>query len=127
MERHRIKQAPVLDGDSPGAIFSRANLRRALAGARRRSHSDHRRHPEARLRRAGESGPGAARRSHHCRQERGSRSQQSVLDEKEREALRVAAENLPGVKAVEDHLVWVKPASGTVIDPPQKERMATKP
>jgi hypothetical protein len=42
-----------------------------------------------------------------------------ILDEKERGALRVAAENVPGVRAVEDHLVWVEPVSGTVIDPPR--------
>ena len=45
-----------------------------------------------------------------------------ILDEKEREALRVAAENVPGVKAVEDHLVWVEPVSGTVIDAPREAR-----
>ena len=45
-----------------------------------------------------------------------------ILDEKEREALRVVAENTPGVKAVEDHLVWIEPVSGTVIDSAQDER-----
>jgi hypothetical protein len=34
--------------------------------------------------------------------------------------LRVAAENVPGVRAVEDHLVWVEPVSGTIIDAPQE-------
>jgi osmotically-inducible protein OsmY len=41
-----------------------------------------------------------------------------ILNENEREALRVAAENVPGVRAVEDHLVWVEPISGTIIDAP---------
>ena len=45
-----------------------------------------------------------------------------ILEEKEREALRVVAENVPGVRAVEDHLVWIEPVSGTVIDPPQGQR-----
>ena len=39
-----------------------------------------------------------------------------------REALRVVAENVAGVKAVEDHLVWIEPVSGIVIDPRQDER-----
>jgi osmotically-inducible protein OsmY len=39
-----------------------------------------------------------------------------ILDEHEREALRVAVENVPGVKGVRDHLVWVEPVSGTVMD-----------
>ena len=45
-----------------------------------------------------------------------------ILDEKERGALRVAAENVPGVRTVEDHLVWVEPVSGTVIDAPREAR-----
>jgi hypothetical protein len=40
-----------------------------------------------------------------------------ILEEKEREALRVVAENTPGVKAVEDHLVWIEPVSGLIIEP----------
>ena len=39
-----------------------------------------------------------------------------ILDEHERTALRVAAENVPGVKGVVDRLVWVEPVSGTVIE-----------
>ena len=39
----------------------------------------------------------------------------AILNEKEREALRVAAENVRGVKGVLDHLVWVEPVSGIVI------------
>jgi CBS domain-containing protein len=39
-----------------------------------------------------------------------------ILDEHEREALRVAAENVPGVKRVADRLAWVEPMSGTVIE-----------
>ena len=30
-----------------------------------------------------------------------------ILDERERQALKVAAENVPGVKALHDHLTWV--------------------
>jgi hypothetical protein len=50
-----------------------------------------------------------------------------ILDEKERGALRVAAENVPGVRAVEDHLVWVEPVSGTVIDPPREAPATEEP
>ena len=39
----------------------------------------------------------------------------SITDEREREALIVAAQNIPGVKNVQDHLVWVEPTSGVVI------------
>ena len=50
-----------------------------------------------------------------------------ILEEKEREALRVVAENVPGVRAVEDHLVWIDPVSGTVIDPPQDRADGDRP
>jgi CBS domain-containing protein len=40
-----------------------------------------------------------------------------IVDERQREALKVAAENIPGVKAVNDHLVWVEPTSGLTIEP----------
>lgn len=39
-----------------------------------------------------------------------------LLDEHARGALRVAAENVPGVKGIIDRLVWVEPVSGTVIE-----------
>jgi CBS domain-containing protein len=39
----------------------------------------------------------------------------TITDERERQALVVAAENVPGVKAVEDHLAWVDATSGMVI------------
>jgi len=38
----------------------------------------------------------------------------TITDERERQAFIVAAENVPGVKAVHDHLVWVDAMSGMV-------------
>jgi hypothetical protein len=35
-----------------------------------------------------------------------------IFSESRRAPLRVAAQNIPGVKAVEDHLVWVEPVTG---------------
>src|SRR5262249_58597377 len=39
----------------------------------------------------------------------------AITDERERQAFIVAAENVPGVKAVHDHLAWVEPTSGMVV------------
>jgi hypothetical protein len=36
----------------------------------------------------------------------------------------VVAENAPGVKAVHDHLVWVEPVSGFVIEPDEHKQTA---
>jgi CBS-domain-containing membrane protein len=41
----------------------------------------------------------------------------TIFDERQREALKIAAENIPGVKAVKDNLAWVEPVSGMVIEP----------
>lgn len=41
-----------------------------------------------------------------------------IFHEEERAALRVLAENIRGVRGVEDHLVWVEPMSGTPMEVP---------
>ena len=41
----------------------------------------------------------------------------SITDERARQALIVAAENVPGVKEVRDHLVWVAPSGGLAFYP----------
>ncbi len=40
----------------------------------------------------------------------------TILDERQRDALKVAAENIPGVAGVKDHLAWLEPLSGTVVE-----------
>jgi hypothetical protein len=40
-----------------------------------------------------------------------------IVDERQRGALKVVAENIAGVKAVKDHLVWIEPTSGMTIEP----------
>lgn len=42
----------------------------------------------------------------------------SIMDERERDAVRVAVENTEGVKAVQDHLVWIEPMSGMALASP---------
>jgi len=42
----------------------------------------------------------------------------TITDERERQALIVAAENVPGVKRVNDHVAWIEPTSGVVFEPP---------
>lgn len=41
-----------------------------------------------------------------------------IMDERQRQALVVAAENIPGVKKVEDNVVWVEPVSGLYAEAP---------
>jgi CBS domain-containing protein len=42
----------------------------------------------------------------------------TIFDERERQGLKVIAENIPGVRAVRDRLVWVEPISGNVLEAP---------
>ena len=45
----------------------------------------------------------------------------TIFDEREREAVRVVAENVPGIKAVKEHLVLIEPMSGIAIELPDDE------
>ena len=42
----------------------------------------------------------------------------SITNDEERRGIRVIAENTPGAKGVNDHLVYIEPYTGTVIDAP---------
>jgi len=130
MERRRIKRVPVLDGDVPVGILSRADLLRALAGVLEEKPVPATSDEEIRERILAELAKAAwvPRDGIAITVKNGVVDLNGViLDEKERGALRVAAENVPGVRTVEDHLVWVEPVSGTVIDAPPQERTAPKP
>ena len=49
-----------------------------------------------------------------------------VLDERQREAVKVLVENVPGVKGVHDDLVWIDPISGATVDSEEKEKMRNR-
>lgn len=44
----------------------------------------------------------------------------SLFEERERQALRVVAENVPGVREVHDHMVWIEPIMGAVVLAPEE-------
>ena len=122
MERHRIKRVPVLDGEKLVGIISRANLVQALAHL------------------AEEASPSqpddeVVRRQilNNLNRERWAPQDALnvivrngvaelwgvILDERERQAIKVVAENVPGINAVRDHLVFVGPMSGVVLESPE--------
>lgn len=120
MERHRIKRVPVLCGGQLVGIVTRSNLMHAMVSMARNA-------PEA------PKGDAAIRERLLAELEK----QQwapvgmtnivvrdgvvemwgAVIDERQRAAMQVAAENIPGVKAVKDHLVWIEPTSGMIMEP----------
>ncbi len=120
MERYRIKRVPVLRGKKVVGIVTRANLMHAMVSLAR-----------------GE--PKAATSDVAIRQKLLTELKNEkwalasminvvvrdgivelwgmIVDDRQREALVVAAENIAGVKQVKDHLTWVEPTSGAVIEP----------
>ena len=50
----------------------------------------------------------------------------TILDERDRNALVVAAENVPSVKGVRDHLAWIDAMSGMVFEAPSDAVNQTK-
>ena len=123
MEKHGIKRVPVVRDGKLVGIVSRANLLRALfalgdqprdngaldAAIRKRIFDDIQREPW---------GP---RYSIDVVVRDGRVDFWGTLfEERERQALRVVAENVPGVREVHDHMIWVEPVMGTVVSAPEQ-------
>jgi CBS domain-containing protein len=127
MERHRIKRVPVVRDGRVVGIVSRANLLRALAGV-------------AAEIRPGPQSDEAIRDgvlAELNRQSWGPRNSidvivrngvvelwGTVIEASGRDAARVAAETVPGVKAVRSHIVWIEPMSAMAFDDPDDEPSA---
>jgi len=121
MERHRIKRVPVLSGEKLVGIISRANLVQALA--RLAEEATPSRPDDETMR---------TRILNDLNRERWTPQDAlnvivrngvaelwgAIFDERERQAIKVVAENVPGIKAVRDHLVFVGPMSGVVLESP---------
>jgi len=120
LEERRIKRLPVVRSGVVVGIVSRANLLHALASlARERPNED--------------QSDAAIRAQIYAELNRQRWIPKdfinvvvrngavevwgAILDERERQAVRVAVENVPGVKHISDHLVWVEPMSGMAFEP----------
>jgi CBS domain-containing protein len=109
MEKRRIKRLPVVRGNEVIGIVSRANLVHALAGlardAKPTSSSDQAIRDRIVAELAGQSWAPTSLINVIVR-DGVVELWGSITDERERQAIIVAAENVPGVKAVEDHVEW---------------------
>lgn len=118
METRHVKRVPVVDGGKLVGIVSRANLVGALARMLAAQHGAAMSDEDIRQRIFAEidKQPWGPRQSVTVTVKDGVvELSGTILDEREGAALRVAAERLPGVKAVHDHLVWVEPVSGMAV------------
>ena len=120
MERHRIKRVPVVCGRRLVGIVSRADLLGALARLARAAETVATNDAEIRERVMVE-----LRRQSWAPldlinvivRDRIVDLQGTITEDSARHAMVVAAENVPGVRAVHDHLVWVEPVSGMTVLP----------
>lgn len=115
MERRGVKRVPVMRGEAVVGVVSRRDLLHALVvGAKKTepSSSDDRairEHVLAEIEKEGWAPPSPieVRVTQGVVELRG-----AIIDERQRQALRLLAENTPGVTAVRDRLAWVGSGSG---------------
>ena len=121
MERRRIKRVPVVCGGQVVGIITRSNLMHAMVSLARKAE------PTA-------TGDASIRERLLAEIKREQWAPAAminvvvhegvvelwgvIIDERQRQALKVAAENISGVKAVKDRLAWVEPTSGITLEAP---------
>ncbi|HUN44197.1 MAG TPA: CBS domain-containing protein [Acetobacteraceae bacterium] len=121
MERHRIKRIPVAEGNRVIGVVSRSDLMRALVVAERHDRPvaiDDRSIRQAILDALDNQSWTPLTTLNVTVADRVVDLWGTITNDEERRAICVLAENIPGVQQVNDHMVFVEPYSGTVIDGP---------
>jgi CBS-domain-containing membrane protein len=121
MERHNIKRVPVVDDGKVVGIVTRADLLHAVASfaGEIAPLSVEDAGIRDRLLAALKDQPWAPATAIRVSVSDGVVQLSGVItDERQRQALRVAAENIPGVKNVEDNVAWIEPVSGLFMEAP---------
>ncbi|MEX0803321.1 MAG: CBS domain-containing protein [Candidatus Binatia bacterium] len=119
MERRRIKRLPVMRGNTVVGIITRTDLMRVLVNVSHEVKPLSAEDSVIRERLIAElnTQPWAPVATIDVFVRNGVvKLSGTVMDDRERRALRVAAENIPGVKSVEDQLVWIEPMSGLAVE-----------
>lgn len=122
MEKRRIKRLPVVHDDKVVGIVSRANLLHALArlaGEARPSKSDDRTIRETLLGELNKQKWAPMASLDIIVRDGVVDIWGTITDDRKRQALIVVAENVPGVKRVNDQLVWIDPTSGMIFPNPE--------
>ena len=111
LERHRVKRLPVMRDGKLVGIVSRANLVQALATVLPRAEGPRPEDSEIRRQILEEIGrhPWGGNLINVTVRNGVADLWGTVLDDRERQALRVAVENVPGVTGIKDHIAFVEP------------------
>ena len=126
MEKKHIKRVPVMRGNAIVGIVTRSNLLQAVAGLAHEvpdptADDDHIRD---RIITAIEKNDWRPYGLSVVVRDGIVHLSGIITDERSRQASVVAAENVPGVNKVHDHLCWVEPMSGVYMNSPEDEEWA---
>ncbi|MGE0223147.1 MAG: CBS domain-containing protein, partial [Acetobacteraceae bacterium] len=122
MEENRIKRVAVAENRRVVGVVSRADLLRALVGRARTApaaSTDDRSIREAILEALDKASWAPATSLNVIVADGVVDLWGTITDENERRAICVVAENVAGVTKVHDHMVFVEPYSGTIIEAPE--------
>jgi CBS domain-containing protein len=119
MERRRIKRVPVMCGSEVVGIVTRSNLMHAMVSLARAAQGPAEDDVSIRERLLDEIKKeqwAPATTTNVVVHDGVVELWGVIVDERQRAALKVAAENIPGVKAVKDHMVWIEPTTGVTLE-----------
>ncbi|OCC05893.1 hypothetical protein BA190_06415 [Labrys sp. WJW] len=125
MEQHGIKRLPVIENDRVVGLLSRADLVRTLAEFLRQPYEEQ---PvsdqgiKAAIEAEFQAQPWAPAGAIRVEVQNGRVELSGVItDENQRNAIRIIAENTPGVQSVRDNISWVEPMTGIVLSAPESQ------
>lgn len=125
MERKHVKRLPVVRDGKVVGILARANLLHALAaGSPQAAGRNDDEVIRRTLQREIDKQPWNAHQFHFVVKDGVVDLWGFITSEQQRTAIRVAAENVPGVKRVRDQLLWFEPYTGIVVGAGPEDRPA---
>ena len=121
MEKRRIKRLPVVDGSNVVGIITRADFIRALASFVSETYEENATSDQEirdAILKEVRNQSWAPKATLEVQVRNGVvELHGAITDERLRDAIKVAAENVAGAREVHDHLIWIDPVGATVLQP----------